>query len=630
MEEYGDNSEIVKGLISKGNEQGYLTYTQINDAISSTEVGADFVVADVIDDIVHTITEASIKIFEEAPDPDELLLMDHDISTENSSEVVNHVAALMLTSDDEEASNSHDPVRTYMREMGQVQLLNHKGEIDIAKRIEAGLMEIMTTLIKIPGVVERVLERFQEIKKKQLTLREVLSGTLEPMKEHPPSPLIKKAPPGKLASRVASKRQQKKDGDELETDDTNTQEKEEEKIGHMPIQQAMDMMHHLEKLHKRTLKLYKSHSTDNEEYKASMQELSDYFKLLKLNPRFFEKLLIDAKVKVMAIRDREKKIIEICLVKARMPHSTFRDSFVSNETNLQWVSRMLRHNQTWSTRLKKYREKIYQQQRLLISDLQKINRTLAEVQNYCKNLTLGELRTTKAKKELVTANLRLVISIAKKYPNRGLSFLDLIQEGNIGLMRAVDKFEYRRGYKFSTYATWWIRQAITRALADQGRTIRIPVHMIETINRLNRHMRKIEQEEGRTPTAEELSEAMELPIEKVRKVIQVVRNPLSMDSPSSHEEDTPMSDFIADLTATHPDDVATDSSEQEMIEKILSCLTAREQKVLRMRFGIETNKDRTLEEVGQQFDVTRERIRQIEAKAFRKLNRPAIRRKLGL
>ncbi len=578
----------LKSLIAKGKEQGYLTYSEVNDHLPE-----DISDPDQVEDIIQMINDMGIQVFEEAPDADELLMTEGDSSADD---IAAAEAAAALAAVETEAGRTTDPVRMYMREMGTVELLTREGEIVIAKRIEEGIRELMAALAHYPGAVEHVLNEYTQVTQEERRLGDVIVGYLDPADEVP------------TAAEVAA-------ANEASGDD------EEGDSGPDPVE-AEKRFKELRKQWEKTEKALAEKGRQSKVTLKELDKLGEVFKFFKLTPRVFDTLLDMARDVLQEVRTQEREIMTICVRHCSVPRKAFIDSFVGNETNEAWLDDLIKAAPECAAKLEADRDTLMRLQRRIIATEEKSGLSVSEIKEINRRMSMGEARARRAKKEMVEANLRLVISIAKKYTNRGLQFLDLIQEGNIGLMKAVDKFEYRRGYKFSTYATWWIRQAITRSIADQARTIRIPVHMIETINKLNRISRQMLQEMGREPTPEELGERMDMPEDKVRKVLKIAKEPISMETPIGDDEDSHLGDFIEDVTIASPVDSATGQGLQEATTEVLAGLTAREAKVLRMRFGIDMNTDHTLEEVGKQFDVTRERIRQIEAKALRKLRHP--------
>ncbi|MEC8716927.1 MAG: RNA polymerase sigma factor RpoD [Pseudomonadota bacterium] len=579
----------LKELIAKGKEQGYLTYAEVNDHLP-----ADISDPDQIEDIIRMITEMGIKVFEQAPDADELLTAGDSSADELAAEE----AAAALAAVETEVGRTTDPVRMYMREMGTVELLTREGEIEIAKRIEEGLRDVMAAVSQFPGTVEYIVNAYdQAVEDDKLT--DVLIGYLDPTDDVPP------------AAQVQNRNDS--DSDDDEETETNTGPDPEEARARFEV---------IRKQLKKTERNIKRYGRDGNAAVKDLSALSECFAPLKLTPKHFDEIVRRVRINLDAVREQEKVISQTLIRRGRMPKKVFLAEFPGKEIDEKWLEKQITGKQDWSSRLTAHADELRRAQRRLRAVVEETGLTVAQVKEINRAMSLGEAKARRAKKDMVEANLRLVISIAKKYTNRGLQFLDLIQEGNIGLMKAVDKFEYRRGYKFSTYATWWIRQAITRSIADQARTIRIPVHMIETINKLNRISRQMLQEMGREPTPEELGERMEMPEDKVRRVLKIAKEPISMETPIGDDEDSHLGDFIEDVTAGSPIDMATDEGLREATRSVLGGLTAREAKVLRMRFGIDMNTDHTLEEVGKQFDVTRERIRQIEAKALRKLRHP--------
>ncbi len=594
----------IKELITRGREQGYLTYAEVNDHLPE-----DISDPEQVEDIIRMINDMGINVFESAPDADALLLAEAD-----TDEAAAEEAAAALAAVETDIGRTTDPVRMYMREMGTVELLTREGEIEIAKRIEEGIREVMSAIAHFPGTVEYILGEYDRVTAEGGRLSDVLSGYIDPddsiaaPSEMPP-PVDTKAAPAADSD------------DEDEEKDESGDEEEETESGPDPEVARQRFGAVAEQL-EATAKILKKHGRDSKQGVAELLALAELFMPIKLVPKQFEVLVERVRGALDRLRAQERAIMQLCVRDARMPRADFLRLFPSNEVDLTWSGDLAKRSTKWAEALGRLDADIVRCQQKLVDLEAETGLTIAEIKDINRRMSIGEAKARRAKKEMVEANLRLVISIAKKYTNRGLQFLDLIQEGNIGLMKAVDKFEYRRGYKFSTYATWWIRQAITRSIADQARTIRIPVHMIETINKLNRISRQMLQEMGREPTPEELGERMEMPEDKIRKVLKIAKEPISMETPIGDDEDSHLGDFIEDSTMQSPIDVATVESLKEATRDVLSGLTAREAKVLRMRFGIDMNTDHTLEEVGKQFDVTRERIRQIEAKALRKLRHP--------
>jgi len=582
----------LKALIAKGKEQGYLTYAEVNDHLPQ-----DISEPDQVEDIIQMINDMGIQVFEQAPDADELILTEGDRSAD---EIAAAEAAAALAAVENEAGRTTDPVRMYMREMGTVELLTREGEIVIAKRIEEGIRELMAALAHYPGTVRRLCDEYDLVAKEERKLADILVGYLDPA-SHVPSAQ-------EIAEQTAAAAANTSD-DDAETDS-----------GPDPVE-AKKRFSGLKRQCTKTEKMLASNGRNDKKSIAEMDKLGELFKFFKLTPKVFDPLINEPRLALLKVREQEREIMRIAVRECRMDRKEFIKSFQGTESDSRWVSRVARKKEI-GARINAHKDDIQRMQRRIAEVESATGLTVTEIKEINRRMSMGEARARRAKKEMVEANLRLVISIAKKYTNRGLQFLDLIQEGNIGLMKAVDKFEYRRGYKFSTYATWWIRQAITRSIADQARTIRIPVHMIETINKLNRISRQMLQEMGREPTPEELGERMDMPEDKVRKVLKIAKEPISMETPIGDDEDSHLGDFIEDNTIASPVDSATDEGLMEATKDVLAGLTAREAKVLRMRFGIDMNTDHTLEEVGKQFDVTRERIRQIEAKALRKLRHP--------
>jgi RNA polymerase primary sigma factor len=596
----------LKALIAKGKEQNYLTYAEVNDHLPESISDPDQV-----EDIIQMIDDMGIKVFETAPDADQLLMIENE-----TDELAAAEAAAALAAVENEAGRTTDPVRMYMREMGTVELLTREGEIAIAKRIEEGLRELMSAMAFFPGTVEFVLNEYDQVEKEEKRLADILTGYLDITEEE--ASVVDDAP----ASDSDSDSDSSSDNDDDEEDDDSSSSSDDDETASGPDpEEARIRFEELRKQVRSTQRALKKYGRDHEKGIESLEKLGEVFKFFKLAPRQFDPLLDHIRACLNRIRRHEKAVRSLCINTGRMPRNVFIKSFPGNEVNLKWLDSHLRRKD-YSESLAKVKVEILRAQKKLALIEEETGLTISEIKDINRRMSIGEAKSRRAKKDMVEANLRLVISIAKKYTNRGLQFLDLIQEGNIGLMKAVDKFEYRRGYKFSTYATWWIRQAITRSIADQARTIRIPVHMIETINKLNRISRQMLHEKGREPTPEELGERMDLSEDKIRKVLKIAKEPISMETPIGDDEDSHLGDFIEDANIDSPVDSSLDEGLREATREVLGSLTAREAKVLRMRFGIDMNTDHTLEEVGKQFDVTRERIRQIEAKALRKLRHP--------
>ena len=594
----------LKVLIARGKEQGYLTYVEVNDHLPS-----EIVDPEQIEDIVNMINDMGIPVYEKAPDAEALLLTDATAAPDD--EAVEEATAA-LANLDAEFGRTTDPVRMYMREMGTVELLTREGEIRIAKRIEEGLEAVKIALGGYPGTYELLLRQYEAVKAGQMRLVDVIVGFVDP---NAPDEIAQPQNPKLMALEAEEA------GDEAEEADSD-EEEEAVDTGPDPEEAAKRFASITKVYHSYLNGLDKLGSKDPKTLKIRKKICGELMEL-KLSPKMFDQLIDNLRQHVTEVRLLEKEIMFLCIKQAGMPRKDFISTFPKNETSTRWLDKHIKAKKRYSATLGKFKDEIERRQNKL-KDLEGIYHVLiSEIKDINREVSIGEAKARRAKKEMVEANLRLVISIAKKYTNRGLQFLDLIQEGNIGLMKAVDKFEYRRGYKFSTYATWWIRQAITRSIADQARTIRIPVHMIETINKLNRISRQMLQEMGREPTPEELAVRMEMPEDKVRKVLKIAKEPISMETPIGDDEDSHLGDFIEDTSVSSPIDSATTESLRETTHSVLAQLTPREAKVLRMRFGIDMNTDHTLEEVGKQFDVTRERIRQIEAKALRKLRHPS-------
>ncbi|MHC6223635.1 RNA polymerase sigma factor RpoD [Pseudomonas sp. X10] len=594
----------IKELITRGREQGYLTYAEVNDHLPE-----DISDPEQVEDIIRMINDMGINVFESAPDADALLLAEAD-----TDEAAAEEAAAALAAVETDIGRTTDPVRMYMREMGTVELLTREGEIEIAKRIEEGIREVMGAIAHFPGTVDYILSEYDRVTTEGGRLSDVLSGYIDPDDGiAPPAEVPPPIDPKAAAAKADEEEDEDEDGDDSDDDEGDSGPDPE--IARQRFGAVSDQL----EVAKKALK---KHGRSNEQTIAELLTLAELFMPIKLVPKQFEVLVDRVRGALERLRAQERAIMQLCVRDARMPRADFLRLFPGNEVDQTWSGDLSKRSTKWAAALGEKDAAIVACQQKLVDLEAETGLTVAEIKEINRRMSIGEAKARRAKKEMVEANLRLVISIAKKYTNRGLQFLDLIQEGNIGLMKAVDKFEYRRGYKFSTYATWWIRQAITRSIADQARTIRIPVHMIETINKLNRISRQMLQEMGREPTPEELGERMEMPEDKIRKVLKIAKEPISMETPIGDDEDSHLGDFIEDSTMQSPIDVATVESLKEATRDVLSGLTAREAKVLRMRFGIDMNTDHTLEEVGKQFDVTRERIRQIEAKALRKLRHP--------
>jgi len=590
----------LKQLIAKGKEQGFLTYGEVNDHLPD-----GIVEPEQIEDIIRMINDMGIQVYEEAPDIDDQSITDNAVSTDEDAA---EAAAAALASVDSEFGRTTDPVRMYMREMGTVELLTREGELTIAKRIEEGLNQVLAALATYPDTVARILEMFDKVESEEIRLTDVINGFIDPNETDEIAKPVQVKP---NTDKDASQQQQDTDEDE-EVVDTGPDPEE-----------ARAKANQLRKQYKTLINNLTKHGREHSKTIKAQEKVSATFLEFKYLPAVFLGMVENLRKAIAFIRNQERGIMGYCVNDAAMPRKEFISTFPDNETNLNWLDSQINADKAYSEALIEIKPEILRAQKKLLQLERHSQLSISEIKEINRRMSIGEAKARRAKKEMVEANLRLVISIAKKYTNRGLQFLDLIQEGNIGLMKAVDKFEYRRGYKFSTYATWWIRQAITRSIADQARTIRIPVHMIETINKLNRISRQMLQEMGREATPEELSERMEMPEDKVRKVLKIAKEPISMETPIGDDEDSHLGDFIEDSGVVSPVDSATVEGLREATQNMLGGLTSREAKVLRMRFGIDMNTDHTLEEVGKQFDVTRERIRQIEAKALRKLRHPS-------
>jgi len=596
----------IKQLISKGLEQGYLTYAEINDHLPD-----DIVDPEQIEDIMAVLKGVGIEVHDSAPDTD--TISDGAApGTSNDDESAAEEAVALLSAVDAEVGRTTDPVRMYMREMGTVELLTREGEIAIAKRIEEGLGQVQTALASFPLTIQLLLEEYDQHVEGKRRLSEILAGFAD---------LEEAADAAQAEADNAAATETESDEEDDDTD-AGGDEEEAGPTGPDP-EEVKRRMEELRSLHQKFQKAAPKAEINDKKVAKIREQMSEAFLNLKLPSALIDSFVRKLREVVNDIRHHERVLMDIFVKHVKMPRAEFLKSFPSNEGNLEWAAELSRKRQKWSPNIKNFREQIDGEQEKLAQIERTLYLPLTDIKEINRAMSVGEAKARRAKKEMVEANLRLVISIAKKYTNRGLQFLDLIQEGNIGLMKAVDKFEYRRGYKFSTYATWWIRQAITRSIADQARTIRIPVHMIETINKLNRISRQMLQQFGREPTPEELAKEMEMPEDKIRKVLKIAKEPISMETPIGDDEDSHLGDFIEDTNASSPIESATETGLMETVRDVLAGLTPREAKVLRMRFGIDMNTDHTLEEVGKQFDVTRERIRQIEAKALRKLRHPS-------
>ena len=592
MDKLNQKGSRIAELIEKGREQGYLTYSDVNDHLPD-----DISDPDQVDEIIGMINDLGLQVHETAPDADTLMLAE----SENSDDIALEQAAEALAAVENETGRTTDPVRMYMREMGTVDLLTREGEIEIAKRIEEGMRDLLDASVHYPKTVEYVLIYWQLVKDGEKKINDFLTGFLEEMEEVP------SAGPGTQRA--------KEEADAADSD--------EESSSGPDMKELQRRMTNLKRQFNKTTKVIEKKGRHSKEANAEFKKLGDIFQFLKFSPRMFDDIAAIARHGLNILREKEGFIQTQLVKNARMPRKDFLALYPENLTKVRWIDNLMKEKKYKKDLLQNVKQDVIIAQKDIMELEKKVGLNVREIKEINRNMSMGETKMRRAKKDMVEANLRLVISIAKKYTNRGLQFLDLIQEGNIGLMKAVDKFEYRRGYKFSTYATWWIRQAITRSIADQARTIRIPVHMIETINKLNRVSRQMMQDMGREPTPEELSKELDMPEDKVRKVLKIAKEPISTETPIGDDEDSSLGDFIEDTVIESPLENATEESLHFATDDVLASLTAREAKVLRMRFGIGMNTDHTLEEVGKQFDVTRERIRQIEAKALRKLRHPS-------
>ncbi len=584
-----DKKSQLRLLIAHGKQKGYLTYAEVNDTLPD-----DIVDPEQIEDIVNMISDMGITVHESAPEDDSLLLSENTVSEDDDDA---EEAAATLAALDPQFGRTTDPVRMYMREMGTVELLDRQGEIRIAKRIEEGLAEMMFALAYFPATTGRLLELWDQVESGEKRLTDLLVGFVDP---DTGDPIV----------------------NEAETANEDDGEEAPANTGPDP-EEAAAQFKKLRSLHNAAVRALDKDGRESEKTEGALSKLATHFMRFKIVPKMQDDLTLQLRTTMLDIRSIERGMLAICVTEAGMPRRDFIRQLPGNLTSEIWLDKLIRAKRRYSSTVASRRDDLVRAQSRVRQIEAEAGLNVNHIKEINRRMSIGEAKARRAKKEMVEANLRLVISIAKKYTNRGLQFLDLIQEGNIGLMKAVDKFEYRRGYKFSTYATWWIRQAITRSIADQARTIRIPVHMIETINKLNRISRQMLQEMGREPSPDELAERMEMPEDKVRKVLKIAKEPISMETPIGDDEDSHLGDFIEDINAIAPDDSASGESLREATHNTLASLTPREAKVLRMRFGIDMNTDHTLEEVGKQFDVTRERIRQIEAKALRKLRHPS-------
>ena len=601
----------LKNLIILGKERGFLTYAEINDHLPDEVLDADQ-----IEGVIGMINDMGIQVYDEAPDAETLLMQGAAPAVADEDVVAE--AEQALTTVDSEFGRTTDPVRMYMREMGSVDLLTREGEIEIAKRIEEGLRHMVQAISSCPLTIQQILDMATQVEKDELRIDELIDGFVEA-----------ETPVAETAADTADEE------DTVDDDDDDDEEDDEKASAAMAAAnlaqlkvKALTQLELIRKAYKKAQAAHAKYGLGSSQHMKAQGEVTELLMAFRFSVRQVDRLCEQIRNAVEEVRSHERKIMAFCVTRSGMPRAHFIKTFPGNETNLGWVDKEIAAKKAYCSTLAKVQYEVKAHQEALIAMQERVGLPIKSLKDVNKQMSTGEAKARRAKREMIEANLRLVISIAKKYTNRGLQFLDLIQEGNIGLMKAVEKFEYRRGYKFSTYATWWIRQAITRSIADQARTIRIPVHMIETINKMNRISRQILQETGIEPDPATLALKMEMPEDKIRKIMKIAKEPISMETPIGDDEDSHLGDFIEDSSTLSPDDYAVYANLRDATREVLDSLTSREAKVLRMRFGIEMNTDHTLEEVGKQFDVTRERIRQIEAKALRKLRHPTRSEKL--